>query len=88
MFSYTYKKVAYLEKPLIKDVGSKSTKKFWSVKQRNCCKDTQKLSSPEHIHLGEEGVVGDAAEEVPLAHVLGDDPVDELLQEHLEGVLL
>ena len=43
---------------------------------------------PEHIHLGKECVVGDAAEEVSLAHVLRDDPVDELLQEHFEGVRL
>jgi hypothetical protein len=39
-------------------------------------------------YLSEEGVVGDAGEEVPLAHVLGDDARYKLLQEQLQRLAL
>ena len=39
---------------------------------------------PENVHLGEEGVVGDTSEEVPLTHVLWRDLLDKLFQEKLE----
>ncbi len=46
--------------------------------------------SPSRLgeYLSEEGVVGDAGEEVPLAHVLGDDARHKLLQEQLQGLAL
>ena len=64
------------------DLSERHVEISWKAKKIN------PKFSPEHIHLGEECVIGDAAEEVPLAHVLGDDSVDKLLEEHLESILL
>ena len=39
-------------------------------------------------NLGQKSVVSDASEEVPLAHVLGDNLLHKLLKEHLERLAL
>ena len=43
---------------------------------------------PEHVHLGQEGIICHTGEEISLAHILWDDPLDELVKEHLERIPL